>query len=283
MSKKSKKKKKAKKIKLKKQLTVQQKTQPVLNVTAQPVLAEQKKDKSPKLKRIAKIKTAIKEKKAAIKGKIKEKRAQIFESSSKMWKIFAILGTALVSLIIQYYVSNIFDPDMLKTNAAQTKTSAQEAYKINKSFDIINTESTNPGYYLATGETDKDIYSFAVKSKDNGPVVLEELVLTETGSIPQGFITNIRLFEGENAISKAEIKKDKFVFKKITSIIQPGVEKKYVVKADVAKEGSSGIRFKLSLLNPTDIIVTVNDDPVYALDTFPFDGAYATIVGWRKK
>jgi len=284
MSKKIKKKRKAKKKALKKKLATGRN---------QPVLAEQKgiitkpeepetKEKAPKVKRIAKLKTVIKAKKEVIAGKIKAKRTQIFESSDKIWGIITIFASALLALIIQYYVFNTFNPDLIQANIGQIKSQAQEAYMLTKYFDVIDAEKTNPGYYMGFGETNKDIFSFELKAEEK-TALLKELILTKTGNLSENYLTNIRLYEGENAIAQAEINNDKFIFKKFTSVLQPGTTKKYIVKTDIAGDGISGTRFRLSLVNPTDITVVIDEDPVYSLDTYPFDGGYITIVGWRKK
>ncbi|MBN1494654.1 hypothetical protein JW911_02880 [Candidatus Peregrinibacteria bacterium] len=247
---------------------------------AQAVLAVKKKNLQPvaaaksvaaaKQKKITKLKTAI-----------KEKRNEIFESENKKWAIVMICGAAFFALLIQSWLEAEFNPEKIKTSFGLVRTSAIEAFKITNNFDITNLNGSD-GAYAAPGETDKQVFAFELSS-DNKTVLFKNLILTKEGSALSEKILRLKLFEGENAISEADRKNDAFTFKKFTSVLQPYTKKTYTVKADFADDTEPGTRLKFSLLNAYGIGLFVDENPFYALDTFPFEGPYTTLVGWRKK
>jgi len=226
-----------------------------------------------KQKKINRLKTAIKEKRTRIKEK--------FESENKKWAIIMICGAAVFALLIQSWLEAGFNPDAIKNSFGFVKTSAMEALKVNNNFDITNTNFES-SVYAAPGETDKEIFSFEIGAGSK-TVLFKELKLTKSGSTPSSRIVRLKLIEAENVICEAQKRDDDFTFKKFTSVLQPGTNKKYIVKADFANDTESGTRLKFSLDDPYDIGLFIDDSAYFALDTFPFEGPYTTIVGWRKK
>jgi len=265
MSKNAKKKKRAQKKALKKKAAFTKPSEPVLQT--QP---PEKKEKQ--------LTKKLKE----IKNTFKEKKTKIFESPNKLRAIIMIFGSVMTALLIQYYVFTGFNPEMIQTNIAQIKSLAQETYKLNNAFDLIDTEKNNSGHYIASGEKDKDVFSFALQSKEK-TIVLHEVILTKTGGTPDNFLSTVKLYEGENVIAQTQGKNGKFTFNQFTSVLQPNTNKNYVFKADVADNALPGNRFKFSIELPTDLTVLIDDKELYGLDTYPFAGAYVSIVGWRKK
>ena len=83
-------------------------------------------------------------------------------------------------------------------------------------------------------------------------------------------------------ISEARIKNNEINFLKFSSILQPENSKIYKVQVEIEEEVKSGARFKLQILNPYSLSIYLNEEIDYSLGAYPIDGAYVSVVGWRK-
>lgn len=259
-SKSKKKRTKNKKARVKKSQTIK-KTKTVKNPK------KQKAPKKPKLK-------------MKIKKGLETHKKHILSFSHKGWSIIVFLFVVLAAFVIQSILEAKIDPDIVKANITQVKSSAREAFKINPAYDIIHTEKHNRGHYIASGDTEIDVFSFGIKTKEN-TIILKETKVSLIGDISDEHFLKAKLFEGENVIAESKIHDSTFYFKNFTSVLQEGTYKEYIVKLDISENIKAGSRFKFSILSPYDILLEVDDKPVYALDQYPVNGAFVTVIGWR--
>lgn len=222
----------------------------------------------------------IEKKKITLKMRLLEYKKQIFSFDHKGWNIAVLMIAAIGAIGIQSFMDTKMNPETAQANIAYSQTSASEAYKIFSTHDIIDTEKSNRGHFIAPGETDIIVYSFGIQSGSEN-ILLKELRLNKIGNIDDKYFIKAVLYEGENAIATSRMQNGELYFRRFTSVLQPDTYKDYYVKLDLSEEAKVGARFKFEISNPYSFRLLINDQPVYALDTYPLDGAYVTIVGWR--
>jgi hypothetical protein len=54
------------------------------------------------------------------------------------------------------------------------------------------------------------------------------------------------------------------------------------VQVDISEELKSGSRFQLQISSPYSLSIYLNDEVDYSLGAYPIEGAYVSVVGWRK-
>ncbi|MFC1656306.1 hypothetical protein ACFL3C_05530 [Patescibacteria group bacterium] len=243
-----------------------------------------KKQKSPKKKEAIKKASSLekellpKEKKVDVKKIWKEQKDHVFAFDRKGWSIAVILIATFGALGIQSAIDSKMNPETVKASVSTLKSAAREAYKISSDLDIIETELSNRGHYIAPGDTDIDAFSFGVQTNEK-LVVLKEVKITKIGKINDGDVVKAKLYEGENVIAEAKIQGGELYFNRFISVLQPETYKEYIVKLDLKAETKPGVRFKLEISSPYDIGLYVDEEPVNSLDTYPLEGAYVTVVG----
>lgn len=200
--------------------------------------------------------------------------------SDKRWSIAALFITIVFAFLIQSFLDSNLHSETVQANMLKNHSTAHEAFKINQLYDV-STRSTE-GYYIAPGETEAPVFSFAIQTFSE-TLTLNEIKVNVFGDIDPDKIKKLQLFEEDNIISKAYSQKEnKFVFKNFTSVLQPNSYKEYVIKLDIDEEISSGTRFKFSVQTPYDITLKKGNVPVHSLDTYPLKGSYVTVLGWRR-
>lgn len=213
-------------------------------------------------------------------GKKQNKKKFKFPFNDKRWGILVLGITIFFAFFIQSVLDAKFNPDTVQANMLTNHSSAREAYKISDLYNVINTEKDN--HYIAPGEEEVNVYSFAIQTFSE-PLVLNELRLNLKGDLKNDDIEKVQLFENESVIAKTYSLKDgKIDFKNFTSVLQANSYKEYIVKMDISDNATSGARFKFEISGPYDILIKKDDSPVYSLDTYPFSGSYVTVLGWRK-
>lgn len=210
-----------------------------------------------------------------------EQKGHIIAFDRKGWSIAVILIATFGALGIQSAIESKMNPETARASVSTLKSAAREAYKISSDYNIVETEIKNRGHYIAPGDTDTDVFSFGIQTNEN-TVVLKELKIKKLGETNDDDLIRAKLYEGENVISEAKIQRGELNFKKFVSVLQPGTYKEYILKLDLKQETKPGVRFKFEITNPYDIGLYVEEEPVYSLDTYPIEGAYVTVVGWKK-
>lgn len=204
-----------------------------------------------------------------------------FGFHDKKWSVGVILTALVLAFFIQTILEGHFNPSIVQAKMLNLKSNAIEAFKITSDVDIIESEKLNDGHYIAPGDTNIDVFSFGIKSDEN-TIIFQELKLTKEGKINDDKLIRAQLYEGEDVITEAKIRKGKFYFKNFKSIIQPDTEKNYIIKLDISDETKPGARFKFLVDSPYDFLITKDHQAVHELDRYPLDGAYVTVVGYRK-
>lgn len=217
-------------------------------------------------------------KKINIQKLIKKHKNQITGFKSKRWSIAVFLFMFVIAYLTQAYLDAKFNPDVVQANVLSSNK-AIEAFKINPSYNVHEIEGES--YYAAPGDTDVNAFAFGVDTK-NETLVLKSLNLNIVGELPEGTIKSAKLLEDDEVISEARIRNNEISFSKFTSIIQPESSKVYRVQVDISEELKSGSRFKLVIPSPYSLSIYVNNEIDYSLGAYPIDGAYVSVVGWRK-
>jgi len=200
--------------------------------------------------------------------------------SNKRWSIAALFITIIFAFLIQSFLDSSLHSETVQANMLKSHSTAHEAFKINQMYNV-STHKTE-GYYIAPGETEAPVYSFAIQTFSES-LTLNEVKLNIKGDIDTDRISKLQLFEDENTIAKAYVQKNgKFVFKNFTSVLQPNSYKEYSIKLDIDEEINSGTRFKFEIQTPYDITIKKDKAPVYSLDTYPLTGSHVTVLGWRR-
>lgn len=245
-----------------------------------------KKSKKKNQNRLKELEQSIRREKREKVKKVVTKHAKklkhnAFSFEDKRWSI----GVILVALVLSFFLQSILDehlnPNTVQARVLNLRSNAVEAFQITDDFDIIELEKLNAGHYIAPGDTDIDVFSFGIKSNEE-ILIFEEIKLFKEGNIFNDKLIRAKLYEGEDSITESKIQKGTFYFKNFKSIIQPQTEKVYTVKLDISDETKPGARFKFSILSPYDILITKENQAIYELDRYPIEGAYVTVVGYRK-
>lgn len=183
---------------------------------------------------------------------------------------------AVFAYFTQAYLDARFNPSVAQANVLGARGEVAEAFKINNAYDVFKIEGES--YYAASGDTDVNAFAFGVDS-NNQTAILKGLTLDIVG---ENVIKGARLLELGEVVTEGKIKNNQISFSKFTSILQPGTSKVYKVQVDVEEEIKSGSRFKLQIVNPYSISIYLNNEIDYSLGSYPIDGAYVSVVGWRK-
>lgn len=218
-------------------------------------------------------------KKINIQKLIKKHKKRIIGFKSKRWSIAVFLFMAVFAYFTQAYLDAKFNPDVVQANVLGKSGKAIEAFKINDVYKVHEIEGES--YYAAPGDTDVNSFAFGIDAYSE-TLVLKGVNLKTVGDLPKHAIRNAKLLEDDNVISEARIKNNEISFSKFTSIIQPETSKIYKVQVDISDELKSGSRFKLQIPNPYNLSIYLNDEIDYSLGAYPIDGAYVSVVGWRK-
>lgn len=199
---------------------------------------------------------------------------------SKKWSIAIFSLTIFWAFFIQSVIDAQFNSETVQANILQDKSTAREAFKISNLYKVSNIATNNN--YLAAGEKEKDVYSFAIRTFAEN-LVLSELKIRLIGDINPEDIKKLQLFESDNSIASTyTLVDDSFIFKNFTSVLQANSYKEYVIKIDLSDKVNSGSRFKLEISGPYDVMIKKDNIPVHELDTYPLSGSYTTVLGWRK-
>lgn len=199
---------------------------------------------------------------------------------SKKWSIVIFSITIFCAFFIQSVLDSNINSETVQANMAQDKSTARETFKIYDLYNVINTSTDN--HYIAIGETDKQVYSFAIQTFSE-KLIFEELKLNLIGDINPDGIKKLQLFEGDKAISSTYTLKDgSFVFRNFKSILQENSYKEFFIKVDISDKAGAGSRFKFEIASPYDLAIKKDNQNIYALDTYPLGGSYTTVVGWKK-
>jgi len=217
-------------------------------------------------------------KKINIQKLIKKHKKQICGFKSKRWSIAVFVAMATFAYFTQAYLDAKFNPDVVQANVIGSSTKAAEAFKINPSYLVHEVEDES--YYAAPGDTDVDAFAFGIDARDT-TLVLKGLNLNVVGDLPENTIKYAKLLEGDSIVAETRVKNNEIGFK-FTSIIQPETSKVYKVQIGISEELKSGSRFKLQIQNPYSLSIYQNDEIDYSLGAYPIDGAYVSVVGWRK-
>lgn len=243
--------------------------------------------KSKKKKRTKKLKPQVKtevKKKVPLKNKIKKEiqtqKKHIVGFKHKGWNVAVLLIAVLIAFLLQSFLAAKFNPEIVQANIIQAKSTAREAFKLSSEYNIVQTENLRKGHYISPGETDVKVFSFGLSSH-NETVILKGIKLTKIGNVADEIFTKAVLYEGENAIAESTIHNGEFDFKKFTSVLQPNSYKEFIVKLNISEEVLPGVRFNFEIADPYDLVLLINENPVYSLDKYPIQGSYVTIVGWR--
>jgi hypothetical protein len=218
-------------------------------------------------------------KKINIQKLIKKHKKRIFGFKSKRWSIAVFLIMAVFAYFTQAYLDAKFNPDVVQANVLGSSGKAIEAFKINNSYMVHEIEGES--YYGVPGDTDVNAFAFGIDTQDT-TLVLKSISLTIIGDLPKGTIKHAKLLEGEDVISEVRVKNNEINFSKFTSVLQPETSKTYKVQVEISDELKSGSRFKLQINSPYNLSIYQNDEIDYSLGAYPIDGAYVSVVGWRK-
>ncbi|MFC1599593.1 hypothetical protein ACFL3T_01025 [Patescibacteria group bacterium] len=217
-------------------------------------------------------------KKINIQKLIKKHKKQICGFKSKRWSIAVFMLMAVFAYFTQAYLDAKFNPEVVQANVIGNSSKAAEAFKINSTYKVHEIEDVS--YYAAPGDTDVDSFAFGIDTKDT-TIVLKGVNLSVVGDLPKDTIKHAKLLEGEEVIAETRVKNNEISFK-FTSILQPETSKTYKVQVDISDELKSGSRFKLQIPNPYNLSIYQNDEIDYSLGAYPIEGAYVSVVGWRK-
>jgi len=206
-------------------------------------------------------------------------KSHLFAFDTKSLSVVAFLITILGAFTIQSLLSGDNNQSLQTNIAGTTRSSAMEAFEISQDYNVI--QINNGNYYVHPGETDAEIFAFAIDNKNTG-LILKELRLSKIGELTDGDFVTAKLYEGENIISEATIHDNEFYFRGFTSTINEGTYKEYIVKVDMIAEVNAGARFKFEIKSPYDIFILQNEKIMRKLDQYPIEGNYITTVGWRR-
>lgn len=215
-------------------------------------------------------------KKINIQKLIKQNKKSIFSFQNKGWSISVFIMMAVFAYFTQAYLDAKFNPSVAQANVLGAHGKVTEAFKINDAYDVFAVEGES--YYSAPGDTDVDAFAFGVDANSD-TAILKGLTLNIVG---ENVIKGARLLELGEVVAEGKIKDNQISFAKFTSILQPGTSKVYKVQIDVDEAIKSGSRFKLQIVNPYSVSIYLNNEIDYSLGAYPIDGAYVSVVGWRK-
>lgn len=218
-------------------------------------------------------------KKINIQKLIKKHKKEITGFTSKRWSVTVFILMAVCAYFVQAYLDARFNPDVVQANTMNESGKIIEAFKINPAYNVHKIEGES--YYAAPGDTDVDAFAFAIDARTE-TLVLKGINLKVNGNLPDNTIQGAKLIEDGEVISEAKIKNNEINFSKFTSVIQPETSKVYKIQVDISNELKSGSRFQLQIANPYSLSIYVNDEVDYSLGAYPIDGAYVSVVGWRK-
>lgn len=191
--------------------------------------------------------------------------------------MFLLMAT--FAYFTQAYLDARFNPDVVQANIFGKSGKMIEAFKINDAYSVHEVEGES--YYAAPGDTEVNSFAFAIDSHTK-TLVFKNINLRAVGDLPKNSIKNAKLLENDIVISKGRVQNNEISFSKFTSILQPETSKTYKVQLDISEELKSGARFKLQIPNPYNLTIYLNDEVDYSLGDYPIDGAYVSVVGWRK-
>jgi len=215
-------------------------------------------------------------KKINIQKLIKKHKKKIFSFNSKGWSVTVFLLMAVFAYFTQAYLDARFNPSVAQANMLGARGEVAEAFKINDAYNVFNVEGES--YYAAPGDTDVNAFAFGIDANSK-TAILKDLNLNIVG---ENVVKSARLLEFGEVVAEGKIKDNQINFAKFTSILQPGTSKIYKVQVDVDEEIKSGSRFKLQIVNPYSISIYLDNEIDYSLGSYPIDGAYVSVVGWRK-
>lgn len=218
-------------------------------------------------------------KKINIQKLIKKHKKEIAGFKSKRWSIAVFIFMFVLAYLTQAYLDAKFNPDVVKANVLGGSSKAVEAFKINPTYNVHKIEGES--YYAAPGDTDADAFAFGIDTKSE-TLVFKGLKLNIVENLPADTIQAAKLLEDGVVISEAKIKDNEINFTKFTSIIQPDSSKVYKVQVDISNELKSGSRFQLEIASPYSLSIYINNEVDYSLGAYPIEGAYVSVVGWRK-
>lgn len=266
----------AKKVIEKKLLTKKKSSKTKLSTKAQlKFLKETEKD-------LKKAKTATKRRKARKKAtkQVSFFKKHLFAFDTKSLSIVAFFIAIFGAFSIQALLSESNGTQNLQASiAGATRSSAMEAFEISQNYNI--TRINNGSYYVHPGETDAQIFAFAIDNKNTG-LVMKELRLSKVGELEDNDFITAKLYEGENVISEATIHENEFYFRGFSSSIQESTYKEYIIKVDMNTELNAGARFKFEIKSPYDIYLLQGEKSMRKLDHYPIEGNFVTTVGWRR-
>lgn len=215
-----------------------------------------------------------------LKKLLRQHKKYIFSFEHKGWNIVVLLFTVLVGFLVQSLLDANMNPNAVRANVIQAKSTASEAYKISTDYDLVATESVKKSHYVSPGEIEKDVYSFGIQTYD-ATMILKDVTITKVGEIDSANFLGAYLFEGENQIAKAFVRDDSLIFSDFISVLQPDTFKEYAVKLDMKEDMKPGARFVFKINNPHDVSIYKDEEPIYSLGKYPIEGSYITVVGFR--
>jgi hypothetical protein len=227
-------------------------------------------------------KTAAKRRKARKKAtkQVSFFKKHLFAFDTKALSIVAFFIAIFGAFSIQALLSESNGTQNLQANiAGATRSSAMEAFEISQNYNIV--KINNGSYYVHPGETDAQIFAFAIDNKNTG-LVMKELRLSKIGELEDNDFVTAKLYEGGNVISEATIHENEFYFREFSSSIQESTYKEYIVKVDMNAELNAGARFKFEIKSPYDIYLLQGEKSMRKLDHYPIEGNFVTTVGWRR-
>lgn len=221
-----------------------------------------------------------KTKKINIKKILKNHKKNILGFKSKRWSIAVFVFMAVFAYFTQGYLDARFNPEVAQANIMHGSSKIVEAFKINDTYEVLETDSANI-HYIAPDEEDALAFAFGVDA-NNETVVFKGIQLHVVGNIDSGKLLEARLMEGEEVLATSKVKEGEITFSKFTSILQPETSKQFTVRLDITGDILTGSRFKLQIENPYALRLYVNDEADYSLGDYPISGGYVSVVGWRK-